>query len=289
MSKLIESVLEQNEKMNIKLSGTGDSVKLLTTSDIKNVAELYKVVYEELQQSKCEKFLHALDEEQIEELVTSPGAAIVGYFKGKQLAGALYTKPNEKDSKYFKTPSFDGDKTTYILGGLAVSPEFRGNGIIPKLTNIAVNGVKGYAKSDVASKISGAGFEISCENFGSLMSLGYAKDENMQPIFNFAGLHYVENPQEKDNDLTVLGYTSFEQQPKQIETLPFVVLNGNQAKSFEKLSDAVEQISTQSGIDKTSVDGHAIETFSEYVETPFKEIIAFDKDYSSHFPPVLEK
>lgn len=289
MSKLIESVLQQNEKMNIKLSGAGDSVKLLTTSDIKNVAELYKVVYEELQQSKCEKFLHALNEEQIEELVTSKGAAIVGYFKGKQLAGALYTKPNEQDSKYFKTPSFDGDKTTYILGGLAVSPEFRGNGIIPKLTNIAVNSVKDYAKADASSQIGGAGFEISCENFGSLMSLGYAKDENMQPIFNFAGLHYLENPQTKDNDLTVLGYTSFEQQPKQIETLPFVVLDGNQAKSFEKLSDAVEQISSQSGMDTTSVDGHKIETFSDYVETPFKEIISFDKDYSSHFPPVLEK
>ena len=45
-------------------------------------------------------------------------------------------------------------------------------------------------------------------------------------------------------------------------------------QTYEKLSDAVEQISTEAGIDKTTVDGHTIQTFSNYVETPFKEIIA---------------
>lgn len=289
MSNLIENVLIQNDKMNVKLSGTGDSIKLLTTKDIKNVAELYKMVHEELQQANCDKFLHALNEEQIEELVSTPGAALVGYFKDQKLAGALYTKPNEEGNKYFKTPSFDGDKQTYIIGGLAVSPEFRGNGIIPKLTNVAVNGVKDFALANPESQISGAGFEISCENFGSLMSLGYAKDENMKPIFNFAGLHYIEQPETKDNDLTVLGYTSFDQSASKIETLPFIILDGNQAKSYEKLSDAVEQISTEAGLDKTTVDGHTIQTFSNYVETPFKEIIAFDTSYASQFPPVLEK
>jgi len=289
MNKLIDSVMLENEKMNIILSKTGDSVKLLDTSDIKNVAELYKLVYQELLDAKCEKFLHPLDEQQIEEMITSPGAAIVGYFKDKKLAGALYTKPNEENSKYFVTPSYDGDKGSYIIGGLAVHPQFRGNGIISKLTNVAVNGVKEYAVSDKNSGIAGTGFEISCENFGSLLSLGYAKDANMQPIFNFAGVHYIDNPEMQDKDLTVLGYKSFETPSQQIETIPFVVLDGNQAKSFQKLSDAVETISDQAGLDKTVVDGHTIETFATCADTPFKSVISFDQGYASHFPPTLEK
>jgi hypothetical protein len=83
MSNLIENVLIQNDKMNVKLSGTGDSIKLLTTKDIKNVAELYKMVHEELQQANCDKFLHALNEEQIEELVSNDASdknAIIAFY-----------------------------------------------------------------------------------------------------------------------------------------------------------------------------------------------------------------
>lgn len=290
MGNLIDNISLQNEKMCIKLAGTGAHTKILTTADIPSVADLYKIVFAELQHSKCDKFLHPLGEAEFEELIANNGSAIVGYFKEQKLVGAMYTKPFDAKSPYFKTPIYDKGKTSYAIGGIAVHPQHRGNGIISKLTNVTVNGVQGFAQENPQANVSGTGFEISCENFGSIMSLGCSKNENMQPIFNFSGLHYLENPENDDKDLTVLGYTSFDTPQQTILTLPKVVLNGSQSQSFNSLTALTQQIAEQSnGLTQTSQDGHIIETFNQNVCAPFSSVISYDQNYTSCYPPILEK
>lgn len=291
MGNLIDNISIQNEKMCIKLAGSGAKTKILTTADIPSVASLYKTVFAELQQAKCDKFLHPLGEPEFEELIEGDGSAIVGYFKEQKLVGAMYTKPFGTFNPYFQTPSFDKDKTSYAIGGIAVHPQHRGNGIISKLTNVTVNGVEGFSKQNPGENVSGIGFEISCENFGSIMSLGCSKNENMQPIFNFTGLHYLQDPNLEDKDLTVLGYTSFDT-PVQTTMLPLphVVLNGSQSQSFESLKGLTNEIADQNGgLTKTLLGGHTIETFSENIYAPFSSVISYDKEYTSCYPPILEK
>lgn len=291
MSNLIEYVYKENDKINVKLAGTGDQVKVLTLDDVDSVVDLYRAVYAELQQAKCEKFIHQLEQEEVEELITSGSSAIIGYFKdGKHLAGALYTKPFEKDSKYFQTPAFEGDKTVYAIGGLAVDPKYRGNGVVSKIANVAFNGVRAYAQDNPDANIAGTGFEISCENFGSLMSLGGARNEHAEYLFNLLGIHYINDPEVEDNDLTVLGYASFDQQPQTPTYMPKVVLNGNQGESFEALDTAVQQMGTvQEGTTTVSIDGHNITTFNSYINAPIKEVVGFDSGYTATYPPQLEK
>ena len=290
MGNLIDNITLQNEKMCIKLAGNGAQTKILTTADIPSVAELYKTVFAELQHANCDKFLHPLGEQEFEELIASKGSAIVGYFKDQKLVGAMYTKPFEAQSPYFKTPSYDKGKTSYAIGGIAVHPQHRGNGIISKLTNVTVNGVKGFANENPQANVSGTGFEISCENFGSIMSLGCSKNENMQPIFNFSGLHYLQNAENGDKDLTVLGYTSFDTPEQTVLTLPKVILNGSQSQSFNSLTSLTQQIADQSnGLTQSLQDGHVIETFNNNIHVPFSSVIAYDQNYTSVYPPVLEK
>lgn len=291
MKNLIEYVYKANDKLNIKLAETGDQVKIITMDDTSSVVELYRAVHAELQAAKCEKFMHQLKEEEIEELVTSNESAIVGYFKeGKHLAGVLYTKPFEHDSKFFQTPAFEGDKTVYAIGGLAVHPDYRGNGVVSKIANVAVNGVKDYALSNPESKIAGTGFEISCENFGSLMSLGGAKDESNNPIFNLLGIHYLDDSQATDTDLTVLGYTSFDKQPKEVESLPQVTLNGVQAQSYESLGQAMSELSmVAEGTNTVNVDGHNITTFNNYLNAPIKSVLSFEEGYAENYLATAEK
>ena len=290
MGNFIDNISIQNEKMCVTLAGSGAQTKILTTADIPNVAELYKTVFAELQQAKCDKFLHPLGNDEFEELISDKGSAIVGYFKDKQLVGAMYTKPFDQNSPYFQTPSYDKDKISYAIGGIAVHPQHRGNGIISKLTNVTVNGVEGFATQNPQQNISGLGFEISCENFGSLMSLGCSKDANMQPIFNYSGLHYLQNPINTDNDLTVLGYKSFETPTQVVETLPQVILNGSQSQAFASLTSATHEIASENGgLTKTSIDGHTIETFSNNLHIPFASMISYDPSYTASYPPVLEK
>lgn len=285
MKNLIEYVYKANDKLNVKIANTGDQVKILTLDDVGSVIELYRAVFAELHAAKCDKFMHQLNEQEVEELISSPSSAIIGYYKnGKHLAGALYTKPFEKGNPYFQTPVFEGEKTTYCLGGLAVDSKYRGNGVVSKMANVAVNGVKDFALSNPDSNIAGAGFEISCENFGSLMSLGGARDENMQYIFNLLGIHYLTDPQVEDSDLTVLGYTSFEKQPESPIYLPKVTLNGVQSESFEALDTAVQQMGTvQDGTTTISLDGHNLTTFNSYIHAPIKEVVTFDDGYAASY------
>ena len=291
MKNLIEYVYKANDKLNIKLAETGDQVKIITMDDTSSVIELYRAVHAELQAAKCEKFMHPLKENDIEELVNSEDSAIVGYFKeGKHLAGVLYTKPFESNSKFFQTPAFEGDKTVYAIGGLAVHPDYRGNGVVSKIANVAVNGVKDYALSNPESKIAGTGFEISCENFGSLMSLGGAKDDENNPIFNLLGIHYLDDQKSTDTDLTVLGYTSFEQQPKELESLPQVTLNGVQAESYESLGQAMSEIANEAnGTNTVNIEGHNITTFNDYVNAPIKSVLNFAEGYAETYLAVAEK
>lgn len=291
MSNLIEYVYKENDKINVKLAGTGDQVKVLTLDDVDSVVDLYRAVYAELQQAKCEKFIHKLEEKEVEDLITSGSSAIIGYFKdGKHLAGALYTKPFDKDSKYFQTPAFEEGKTVYAIGGLAVDPKYRGNGVVSKIANVAFNGVRAYAQDNPEANIAGTGFEISCENFGSLMSLGGARNEHAEYLFNLLGIHYINDPEVEDNDLTVLGYASFDQQPQDPVYMPKVVLNGNQGESFEALDTAVQQMGTvQEGTTTVSIDGHNITTFNSYINAPIKEVVGFDSGYTATYPPQLEK
>lgn len=288
MSSLIDCVYNANDKINIKLSGTGDKVKIITLDDIPSVVKLYQAVYGELEKANCGKFIHKMDEEALEELISQDGTALVGYFKeGKHLAGTVYAKPFGKNSPFFQTPVFEGDKTTYAIGGLVVDSQHRGNGVVSKITSSAVSGVKEYAKKD--SSICGAGIEVSCENFGSLRALGAVKDESQNPIFNFAGIHYLEQPEEKDNDLTVLGYTSFEQDAITGLMLPNVTLGANQLESFDKLTDAMQVIGEQSGgIDVKDVGGHKIALFSNYIDASINEIVKYDPVYSASYPPQLD-
>lgn len=291
MSNLIDCVYSVNDKLNVKLATTGDQIKILTLDDIKSVVELYRTIFEELHNANCDKFIHQLKADEIEELIASPESAIVGYFKpGGQLAGTLYTKPFESDSPYFATPTFEDKSISYAIGGVAVDPKFRGNGVVGKLANVAFNGVKEYALANPQSNIAGTGFEISCENFGSLLSLGGAKDQNMQNIFNFAGIHYLTNPQTEDKDLTVLGYGSFEKQAESPLYLPQVTLNGDQQASFTLLDGAVKDLGdNQDGTTTVNIDGHNITTLNNYYQAPIKEVITFDTAYSASYPPQLGK
>ncbi len=288
MSNLIDCVYNANDKINIKLSGTGDQVKLITLDDIPSVVELYRSVYSELTQANCDKFIHNMEAEDIEELLATKDSALVGYFKeGKHLAGTLYAKPFSKNSPFFQTPSFEGDKTTYAIGGLVVNPLYRGNGVVSKIATAAVEGVKEYAQTD--KSICGAGIEVSCENFGSLRALGAVKDEQQNNVFNFTGIHYLANPETKDNDLTVLGYTSFEKDETTGLLLPQITLDGSQSEAFDKLNDAMDDIAEQSeGVDIKNVDGHNIATFTSYVHAPINEVIKYDQNYSATYPPQLE-
>ncbi len=288
MSSLIDCVYNANEKINIKLSAKGDKVKVITLQDIPSVVELYRTVYSELSQANCGKFIHNMDEEALEELISQENTALVGYYKdGKHLAGTLYAKPFSKSSPFFQTPTFEGDKTTYAIGGLVVNPQLRGNGVVSKITSSAVSGVKELAKQD--KTICGAGVEVSCENFGSLRALGSVKDEQANPIFNFAGIHYLEHPETKDNDLTVLGYTSFEQDPITGLMLPKVTLNGSQSEAFDKLTGVMEEIGEQAdGISVQQVDGHNIATFANYIDAPINDVVKYDPTYSATYPPQLE-
>ena len=47
MSNLIEYVYKENDKINVKLAGTGDQVKVLTLDDVDSVVDLYRAVYAE--------------------------------------------------------------------------------------------------------------------------------------------------------------------------------------------------------------------------------------------------
>lgn len=273
---LIESIQNANEKFNISYSKNGYKSKVLTLDDIPTAVDLYKLVYETLQKQGCEKFIHPLNKEAIEEIICSKEQAIVGYFKNKQLLGALYTKPFAKTSPYFKTPSFDGDKTSYTLGGLAVSPEFRGQGVITKLSGIIHSGVKNFATTTPSADISGIGAEISCENFSSLAAAQKLTDENGNNMLNFVGLHY--NPNEKDIDLTVLGYSSFSTPTTSLESLPNATLNGNQQQSFDELKGLTSKLGEQtSGTTTTNVDDHIITTLNTYVSAPYSQVLALDK------------
>lgn len=291
MKNLIECVYEANNKLNVQLAGTGDQVKVLTLDDVDSVVGLYRAVFAELQAAKCDKFMHKLNEEEVVELIESDSSAIIGYFKeGKHLAGALYTKPFESNSPYFQTPLFEDAKTVYAIGGLAVHPAYRGNGVVSKIANVAVNGVKEYAAENPDSGIAGSGFEISCENFGSLMSLGGAKDENMNPIFNLVGIHYLTDPQVEDNDLTVLGYTSFGKEAQPSPHMPTVQLNGVQAESFEALDTAVQEMGVATdGTTTVSIDGHNITTFNAYLDAPIKSVVNFDPDYAATYLAAVEQ
>ena len=129
MGHLIDHINYESGKMNIHLSN-GGHIQALDESHIDSVVELYRMVYEKLKAEQNEKFIHPVAREEVEELITSPDSAIVGYFKDKKhLVGVAYTKPSDPDSKYFRTPAYDEGKTSYILGGLAVDPDCRGNGI----------------------------------------------------------------------------------------------------------------------------------------------------------------
>lgn len=290
MSNLIDCVYSENDKINVQLTSTGDQVKVLTFDDIKSVVELYRSVYQELKQAKCEKFIHKLNAEEIEEMMSSKESAYVGYFKDGNLAGAMYTKPFESSSPYFQTPSFEEGSSSYAIGGVVVGKQYRGNGVVGKMANVAFNGVKQYAFENPETKIAGTGFEISCENFGSLLSLGGAKDENMNNLFNLAGIHYLTNPQEEDKDLTILGYGSFEKTAENPLYLPKVTLNGNQQNSFKLLTSVIEEIGENTtGITSSVIDGHNITTFNDYIQAPIKDVIAFDSGYSACYPPQLNQ
>ena len=122
-----------------------------------------------------------------------------------------------------------------------------------------------------------------------MRSLASVKDNEQKPIFNFAGIHYLEHPETKDNDLTILGYTSFEKDETTGLMLPKVTLDANQSKSFTSLKEAMNDIGNQSdGINVTSIDGNIVETFASYVSAPINEVITYDPIYSATYPPQLE-
>ena len=273
---IIDSIQNSNEKFNITFSKNGYSSKVLTLNDIPNTVELYKTVYELLKAQGKEKFIHPMGKQDIEEIISSKDQAILGYFKDKQLMGALYTKPFEANSPYFKTPAYDGDKTSYTLGGLAVDPKFRGQGVITKLSKIIYSGVKDFSTKNPEENISGIGAEISCENFNSLSSAKILKDENGNNMLNFVGYHYI--PGLTDTDLTVLGYNSFATPIKTLETLPNAVLNGDQQYSFKTLSALTEELADKTdGLTTSNVDGHMITTLNSYVSAPYSDVLTLDK------------
>ena len=276
---LIDDIQNANEKFNMKNGVGGYQSKVLTTKDIPQTVALYKNIYAILKQHGCEKFIHPMSKDAIEEIIASQDQAILGYFKGKQLMGTLYTKPFEQNSPYFRTPTYDQGKTSYTLGGLAVSPEFRGQGVITKLSKIIHGGVKSYAENNPEAGISGIGAEISCENFSSLSSAKILTDENGKNMLNYVGTHHV--PDGKDNDLTVLGYHSFNHTPTQLDSLPTATLNGNQQDSLSALQTLTSNLASQtSGSTTTNIDGHEITTLNEYVMAPYADVLKYNKDES---------
>lgn len=273
---IIDNIQNTNEKFNITYSKNGCQSKVLTLDDIPNTVALYKMVFELLAKQGNAKFIHPLNEEKIEEIVCSKEQAILGYFKDKQLMGALYTKPFEKNSPYFKTPLYDKDKISYTLGGFAVDPKFRGQGVITKLAGIIHGGVKSFAVKNPEENISGIGAEISCENFSSLSSAKILKDEEGKNMLNFIGYHFIPNA--KDNDLTVLGYNSFSSPIEQISPLPSAVLNGNQSDSLISLAQLTQSLANETtGLTSSNVGGHIITTLNSYVSAPYSEVLTLDK------------
>lgn len=286
MSSIIDSISKINEQYQVSLgSKTGDSTKILTFDDIKDTVALYRLIFQGLQKTGCEKFIHEMKAEDLESIMSEKSQAIVGYFRDKQLVGALYTKPFEQNNQFFKTPKFDGNQTTYAIGGLAVNPEFRGNGIINKLASVVYNGVKDFSNSSPESQIAGMGAEISCENFNSLSSVGLLKTDSGENMLNFTGYHYIQNPQTDDNDLTILGYGSFQTTPIEIAT-PSIILNGNQQQSFAEVTSAVSKIAEQTnGATLTEVDGHNIVTLNSYIHAPYRDILSLQMQEN---PPTQE-
>jgi len=277
MSSIIDSISKINEQYQVSLgSKTGDSTKVLSFNDIKDTVALYRLIFQGLQKTGCEKFIHEMKEDDLESIMSQDSQAIVGYFRDKQLVGALYTKPFEKNSQFFQTPKFDGNQTTYAIGGLAVNPEFRGNGIINKLASVVYNGVKDFSVASPESKIAGMGAEISCENFNSLSSVWLLKTDDGENMLNFTGYHYIQNPKTTDNDLTILGYGSFQTKPIEVAT-PQIILNGNQQQSFEEVTSAVSKIAEQTdGTTLTEVEGHNIVTLNSYIYAPYRDILSLD-------------
>ena len=278
MNSIIDSVYKANEGFQIKLNGKNEHTKVLTTSDIDDTVKLYKHIYSELLKTKNEKFLHEMKHDDLYEIMSNDNQAIIGYYKDKQLIGALYTKPFEKNCPYFATPKFDDGKITYALGGLAVNPAFRGNGVINKLARIFYKGVKDFSVENPESKISGVGAEISCENFNSLSSAGYLKTDDGTHMFNLVGYHYVEN-NSQDNDLTILGYNSFENTPEKLDEIGQTILNGKQSDSFEAISKTINNMAEKSdGLSIKTVDEHNIITLNSYIDAPYKEILVLGEN-----------
>lgn len=273
MGHLIDHINYESGKMNIHLSN-GGHIQALDASHIDSVVELYRMVYEKLKAEKNEKFIHPVAREEVEELITSPDSAVVGYFKDKdQLVGVAYTKPSEPNSKYFRTPSYDEGKTSYILGGLAVDPDCRGNGINPRIVTAVVKGLKHYSAAYPNLHIGGAGFEISCENFSNLRSTGSVKQDDGTPTFNVVGIHYLENPETEDTDLTILGYSSFDTPVEETE-VPFnVTLDGNQQHTYDTMMTTLQDIGNQGdGITLVSTEGHSIVTLNNNYNTPLADL-----------------
>lgn len=273
MGHLIDHINYESGKMNIHLSN-GGHIQALDESHIDSVVELYRMVYEKLKAEQNEKFIHPVAREEVEELIASPDSAIVGYFKDKKhLVGVAYTKPSDPNSKYFRTPAYDEGKTSYILGGLAVDPDCRGNGINPRLVTAVVKGLKHYSAAYPNLHIGGAGFEISCENFSNLRSTGSVKQDDGTPTFNVVGIHYLEQPETEDTDLTILGYSSFGTPVEKTE-VPFnVTLDGNQQHTYDTMMAALQDMGNQGdGITLVSAEGHSIVTLNNNFSAPLADL-----------------
>lgn len=273
MKSLIDCINYESGKLNIHLSN-GGYIQALDASHVDSIVDLYRIVYEKLKLENNEKFIHPVEREEVEELVSSPSSAIVGYFKEKgHLVGVAYAKPADPESKYFRTPKYDEGKTTYLLGGLAVDPDYRGNGINPRIVTAAVKGLKHYSAAYPNLHIGGAGFEISCENFSNLRSTGSVKQDDGTPTFNVVGMHYIENPETEDSDLTILGYSSFDTPVSETE-VPFdVTLDGIQKHTFETMTETLGAIGQMGdGLSKVTTEGHSIITLNDNFCTPIADL-----------------
>ena len=273
MGHLIDFINSESGKINVHLAD-GGHIQALDQSHVDSIVELYRTVYDKLKEEHNEKFIHPVAKEEVEELLASEDSAIVGYFKDKKhLVGVAYTKPSTPDSKYFRTPKYDEGKTAYIFGGLAVNPEFRGKGINPRIVSTMIKGLKHYSAAYPNLHIGGAGFEISCENFLNLRSVASIKQDDGTPTFNVVGIHYLETPEEGDNDLTILGYKSFDT-PVEDTEVPFdVALDGIQANSFETMVDSLHKIGEcGDGLSTVSTEGHNIVTLNNNFYTPMAEM-----------------
>lgn len=284
---LIDNLYNAGDKINISLA-KGHIVKVIGTNEIKSVAELYKNIHNELKKGNCQKFIHKLEEKDIEEIVEDKSSEIVGYFKNGKLAGALYTKPFAKSSHYFKTPSYEGDKTTQAIGGLVVDAKSRGNGVVSKILTTAVAGVKEYAQNE-NSNICGLGVEISSENFASARSFAAVKDKNGNPVFNLVGTHYICDTDGKHKDVTILGYNSFGALQEDVN-LKQVPLNGNQEMNYAMLHQGLKSMGNgHGGINTSEIDGHTIETLNSYIYDPLKDVLDYDPLYTLFYPPHLKE